>query len=236
MDISERHYFAVPNGQNTNYYRLRVEASARLGDAGYRSGWFPADAVDYAFGNVSEAGGTEALATRNRIKEQINQKVLETNQAWLNEAAKPGANIGDLERLQSARRRILAYPSLGPPFPGTFEIEYNPAKGVYTRFADDKLIFVLSSNPDQVIQNIAGFAESRETVLAIDRLAGVISQRARNEIAAAETIEETNKRIDAIIFEQIELALKVAEDSNTTSTTAIREINTLLIMLDSLFK
>ena len=124
MDIRERHYFAVPSGENTNYYRLRVEAKTKLGVSGYRSGWFPADAVDYAFGDVSDKGGIEALKVRNQLKEQINKKILSTNNAWLDEAAKPDAIMVKLDGLMRARRRILAYPSGDtPPYKGAFEIE-----------------------------------------------------------------------------------------------------------------
>ncbi len=235
MNIREIHYFAAPNGENTNYYRLRVEANTRLGVAGYRSGWFPADAVDYAFGDVSTTGGTEALKTRNKIKEQINKKILETNQAWLDEAARPDADINRLNGLHHARRRILAYPiSDGAPYEGASEIEYNPAKSVNLRFSDDKLIFVLSSDPDTVVANIASFAENQESALAIDRLAGVIAQRARTEIVAAEAVEEVNKRIDMLIFKQIDLAQGVTTNTETKIGTAIDEINTLLILLESM--
>jgi hypothetical protein len=236
MTVRERHYFAVPSGENTNYYRLRVEAKTRLGVSGYRSGWFPADAVDYAFGDVSEAGGIEALKVRNQLKEQINQKILATNSAWLEEAAKPDADMNKLEGLMKARRRILAYPSGNtPPYKEAFEIEYNPLKGIHTRFSEDKLIFVLASDPDAVIANIANFAENQQTVLAIDKLSGVIAQRARNEIAASEAVAEVNESLDKLILEQIKLAQAIIVDPATTPNETIREINTLLILLDSVY-
>jgi hypothetical protein len=235
MNIREIHYFAAPNGENTNYYRLRVEANTRLGVAGYRSGWFPADAVDYAFGDVSTTGGTEALKIRNKIKEQINEKILQTNLAWLDAAAKPDAKIDKLNGLLQARRRVLAYPiNDKPPYEGASEIEYNPAKNVNIRFSDDKLIFVLSSDPDTVVANIASFSENQETALAIDRLAGVIAQRARNEIIAAEAVGEVNKKIDNLIFKQINLAQGVAASPETKIAAAIDEINTLLILLEGM--
>jgi hypothetical protein len=236
MEIRERHYFAVPGGENTNYYRLRVEAKTKLGVSGYRSGWFPADAVDYAFGNVSDEGGMEALKIRNQLKEQINQKILATNNAWLNEAAKPDADSTKLDGLMRARRRILAYPSSStPPYKESFEIEYNPLKGVHTRFSEDKLIFVLASDPDAVIANIANFAENQQTVLAIDRLSGVIAQRARNEIAVSEVVAEVNASLDQLLLEQIKLAEAVVMDPESTPNKNIREINTLLILLDSVY-
>jgi hypothetical protein len=192
--------------------------------------------VDYAFGNVSDEGGIEALKVRNQLKEQINQKILATNNAWLDEAAKPDAVTEELDRLMSARRRILAYPSgHTPPYKDAFEIEYNPLKGVHTRFSEDKLIFVLASDPDAVIANIASFAENQQTVLAIDRLSGVIAQRTRNEIAASEAVAEVNESLDKLLLEQIKLAEAVVVDPASTPNDTIREINTLLMLLDSVY-
>ncbi len=57
MDVREVRYWAVSNGKETNYYRLRVTGATRLGVAGYKSGWFPARAVDRLFGDVSSDDG-----------------------------------------------------------------------------------------------------------------------------------------------------------------------------------
>jgi hypothetical protein len=233
MEIKETHYYYATNGQDKNYYRLRVAANTRLGVAGYRSGWFPANAVDYAFGDVSTTGGTEELKTRNAIKEQINAKIISTNQAWLNAAAQPGIEIVKLKQVQEARRRILAYPiSDGIPFEGAFEIEYNPAKSVNIRFSDDKLIFVLASDPDTIVANIASFGESQESAVAIDRLAKVIADRTRADIVAAEVVNEVQQRNDTLVLGQIDIALKVAHEDNSPITKVINEINTLLILLE----
>ncbi len=43
MTVREVHYFAVPNGENSNYYRLRAEANTKLGVGEYRSGWAISD-------------------------------------------------------------------------------------------------------------------------------------------------------------------------------------------------
>ena len=135
--------------------------------------------------------------------------------------------------MQEARRRILAYPiSSGKPFEGALEIEYNPAKSVNIRFSDDKLIFVLASDPDTVIANIASFGESQESALAIDRLAKVIAERTRADIVAAEVVNEVRQKNDKLVLGQIDIALKVAQEDNTRISDMIDEINTLLILLE----
>jgi hypothetical protein len=236
MNVREVHYYAVPNGENTNYYRLRVEADTKLGVAGYRSGYFPARNVDSLFGDVSSEGGAASLAVRLQIEQQINEKILSTNQAWLEEAAKPNADANLLEGLLRARRRILAYPiSDGQPYKGAFEIEYNPAKGVHTRYADEKLLFILGSDPDQVVSQIANFAESDKTVLSINQLSNVLAQRVRNDIAGQQAVEQVNRGVDGLVSKQIEKARKVADNPATLPGEAIREIDTLIILLNGVY-
>lgn len=236
MKIRERHYFAVSSGENTNYFRLRIEAKTKLGVSGYRSGWFPADAVDYAFGEISDKGGIEALKVRSQLKEQINKKILLTNNAWLEETAKADANFEKLDGLMMARRRILAYPSGNtPPYKEAFEIEYNPAKGIHTRFSEDKLIFVLASDPDTVIANIASFVENQQTILAIEGLSSIITQRTQNDVVASEAIAETNESLDKLLLERIKLSEAMITDPATTKNELVREIDTLLILLDSVY-
>jgi len=191
MNVREVHYFAVPNGENTNYYRLRVDAQTRLGVAGYRSGWFPARAVDRLFGEINSEAGAAEIDVRTKIETEINARILETTKGWLEEAVKLTPDRDKLDRLLAARRRILAYPSsIGEPYPKTFEIEHNPAIGVATRYADEKLVFVLGSNPDEVIGRIASFVEEDKSVLTINRLSGVITQTRVNQVASREAQQE----------------------------------------------
>jgi hypothetical protein len=232
----EVHYYAVTNGTDTNYYRLRVEAKAELGKSEYRSGWFPARAVDNAFGQVTTEGGVSALAARTEIESAYNQKVLETTKAWLDEAGKPHPNQDVLMELFLARRRILAYPAgEGSPFPGgkAVEVEYNPAKGVVRLHSDEKLIFVMSSDPDEVIQNISNFAESEKTSMTINQFAGVISQRVNNEVAADEATEAVNRKGDRLVEAQIQKALDATKDPTTSANAAVAEIDSVLNLVNA---
>jgi hypothetical protein len=237
MKTSEIHYYAITNGKNTNYYRLRINAQTKLGESEYRAGWFPARAVDNAFGEVTTEGGLSALAVRGELESAYNQKVLETTKAWLAEAGKPNADSKLLMELFQARRRILAYPtSDGSPFSGSraWEIEYNPLRGLIRTHADEKLIFILSSNPDEVVQNISNFAESEKTSLSISQLAGIVSQRDRNEVAAAEATESVNKKGDKLISAQIQKAVDATKDPATSRTAAVSEINSLITVINAM--
>lgn len=236
MVIKEQHYYAVRRGDDANYYRLKLRAKTFLGDAEYRSGWFPSHAVDSLFGDVTSGGGAKALETRRAIEKQIREKIVETDRAWLNKAADPEASDKELEKLLEARRRVLAYPIWeASPVKGTFEIEYNPARGVAMAHADEKLVFVLSSDPDEVIGKIANFAETDKTVLSINQFAKITAQRVRNQIAADEAAEEVNKRIDNLIHAQMQKALEVLDPFSFDKTEqAISEIDTLLRLLESI--
>jgi predicted component of type VI protein secretion system len=205
MEVKETRYFMVTNGENTNYYRLHVFADTRLGVSEYRSGWFPADAVDSVFGDVSETGSTAALSDRREIEALVRAAIKETYQNWLEAAKKPNASIDKLQKLMDARRRVLAFPVIeGEPFPNSVEIEYNPSKGISLRHADEKLVFILSSNPNEVVGKIANFAQSRETTLSIQHLGNIIAQRNRNQLIEQEAKNTLDIKVGKVIVEQID--------------------------------
>lgn len=236
MEVRETHYYAVPNQDNTNinYYRLQIKADTRLGDAEYRSGWFPTRAVDNVFGDVSMANGVKILETRTTLEGFINEKILSTTKNWLDAAEDPDSTEAKLDSLSEARMRVLAYPRIGAePYPGTIEIEYNPAKGVTQYHSDEKLIFILSSNPDQIIGEIANFAESEKTALAINQMAKLFSQQSLNKVASNEAVEEVNLTSDKNVVTQIDLALD-SLNKLPAKNTAIMEVQTLINQIDSI--
>lgn len=230
MNIREIHYYAITNGEHTNYYRLRVAADTQLGVAGFRSGWFPARAVNRLFGDASLEGGAAELKTRSAIESLINDKMIFTYKNWLDEAGNIDATSDKLNKLLDARRRVLAYPSSEiDPYPKAFEIDYNPASGVATYHADEKLVFVLASNPDEVIGKIANFVEDDKTVLTINRLADAVGQYRVNEIATKEATLEVDKKSDALVRDLIKIAIeaKTVEDAK-------KYIDSLLLTLETI--
>lgn len=236
MKVRETHYFAVPNGESTNYYRLRVFADTRLGVSEYRSGWFPAESVDRLFGNVTGDDSASGVAAREELKKAVNAAVLATGQQWLTAAQNPATDVATLQRLLVARRRILAYPNgEGPPFPGATEISYNPALGVFVHHADEKLLFVLSSNPDAVVEQIANFSEEDKTVLAVHSLRDVAGQEMRNQLAAQAATLAVRNRADQLLAGQIGDALSAVVDKKNPhrAADALAHIDILLNLLDA---
>lgn len=233
MEVRETHYLAVPSGENVNYYRLRVNAQTYFSDAGYHSGWYSADAVDSLFGDVSEAGATEALKTRNEIKSAIDQKFLEVTGAYLKAAGDPSTKPEALQRLLEARRAVRATASAMTPLPPTaVEMEYNPEDGLWLRRAGQKLVFVLSGNPDDVIAVITNFAEQQKTGVEVLKLADIIGARAANEVAASEAKLAATESIDELLAAEI-----AAMDSQLVPTVkkdqVLSGIESLRIMIDS---
>jgi hypothetical protein len=234
LKVRETHYLAVSNGRNTNYYRLRVEGSTMLGVAGYRSGWYPARAVDRLFGEVVSDAGPAELQARIELETKIIEKVKETHEEWLKAASNPDANPARLKKLNEARRRVLAYPAFrAEPFLDTVEIEYNPTRDIVTFHSGDKLLFVLGSNPDDVIQAIASTVEDDKTVLSINRLASTITHLKVNEVAAQEAAQEVDTTNDARLRKIIKDTMAaLSADPAPAKAVAAAHIDVLLNVLD----
>lgn len=234
MHIKQTHYLAVPSGENTNYYRVRVSADTYLGDAEFRSGWFPSDAVDSLFGDVSSEGSTRALKVREDIRAEIDRAILATTKAYLVEAAKPDADPERLRQLLETRKRVRAAPGDSTPIPeSAVEMEYDPTSGLVLSHVGDKLVFVLSSDPDEVIGIIANFAEHQKTSVSVTRLGEVIGMQSANEVAETEAENAANAEDNQALAEQLERALGVAANGGDRDA-MLDEIQTLRFLIESL--
>jgi uncharacterized protein YdbL (DUF1318 family) len=203
MSVKTKRYFSVTNGDTKNYYRLRIKGKSVLGDASYKNGWFPQESVDMLFGNVSDSVESEYQKTTQAIQKKVNSAVIATYKNWLDVAQQTNVSTTELDKLLEARKRILAYP-YGVPYPNTSEIEYNPAKGIAILHSDDKEVFILSSNPDDIIGKIANFSETKETVKTINQLSEIIyNQKAQEQKDKILRIS----RDDTLIKEQLDRIL-----------------------------
>ena len=183
-----------------------------------------------------KAVGAEALEAKRILEAQIRDSLIQVNAKYQEKARDPDTSEQELDKLLQARRRILAYPRWQPEvLRDTIEIDYNPSKGIAIRRSDEKLVFILSSNPDEVVGKITNFAESDKTVYSINQFAQVIAQRSRNDIAAQEATEAVNVKIDNLIYEQIQKALSILGESPTAESKelAIKEIDVLIQLLDN---
>jgi len=229
MKINETHYYAIPSSDsdNINIFRLNINGETVLSDAKYQSGWYPANAVDSLFGNVISNGGTGDLQARQDIETQYRNAMVKATKKYMAVALKPSSTQAQIQQAMQVRRRVLAYPSLAEKVPNSAVIvDYNPSKGVAERHANEKLVFILSANPDAVVGNIKNFAESDQTALAVSHLAKVTSQRVRNEVVA----EEAKEAIDKYAI-KVQLDRSIAMLENTKKTADKKQIKAQIDIL-----
>jgi hypothetical protein len=235
MRVHEVHYFKVESGEHANFYRMTVDADTTLGIAEYRSGWFPARSVDSLFGDVSSDGGVSALRFRNDLEGLIETNVLKTTRAYLEEASNPNADPNELRRLAEARRRVLAYPRSSGLKPRDYaEIDYDPARGIVTRHGDEKLVFIVSSNPDEVVGKIASFSESSASALTIQNLSRVVQIQVGNDLLAREGAAEALAKLDTLLVAQLTNTVNSIANYDVTKEVGIQKIDFILDLVNSL--
>jgi hypothetical protein len=223
MKIRETHYYAVEDENNTNVYRLKITAKSVLGEAKYQSGYFPASAVDRVFGDIKGSGGTGELQIHEALTTEIRNATLSTTQNYLQVASDPDSTDEDIQKALNVRRNILAYPSLSTELPMDARIiDYNPGLGIVLKNSDSKMVFVFSSNPDNVIGNIKNFAESDQTALAVSRLAQVTSQQTRNDVAEEEAVLiVTGQGVNAQIQQTV---INLSKDGDSDKTVMVEQL------------
>ena len=234
LNMKETHYFSIPNqdGDNKNYYRLKIRTKTLLSKAEYNSGWYPRESVDQLFGEVSSASDTEYMRTQRALKGLSNKYILETEENYLKEAAKP--NPKNLQALFDARKRIQAYPAfraLDKPFgSGSISFEYNPALGKVVRHIDEKQVFFLSSNPDEIIREINTFTEANETAIKLQDIADAFTAQRKKNLGFEQTIAFFNEQYNTIVLTQIEtLQITLGEGADkATILDGIKNLNTTL--------
>ena len=235
LNVREQYFIAVTNGRDTNYFRLTVSAGTTLGNAELRQGWFPANAVDSLFGDVSDEGGPRAVVVRETMRKQIDNAAVKTNEAYLNAASSPEASTEQLDKLLLARNRVLLAPKADANAPDLQHgqiIQYDPGRGLLVTRSDEKLVFVLGSDPDQVIGAIAGFAEEEKTAATVLKLTDALVQQRRNELAGRGAASQVSADADALIGRQLTAASAAIEGS--TRDQAIERLDILLSLVRAL--
>jgi hypothetical protein len=231
--IQETHYIAVPSGGKFNYFRIRVNADATLSDVKYHSGWYPAEAVESLYGSANEGDAAEAYKLKNDIKKLINDAILKTETGYLDAASNPNSDPAVVQAWLTAQRRVRAMPGVTVPLPdGAIEIEYNPASAIALRHAGEKLVFVFSANPDEVVGAIEGFAKQAEVGATVLQLADVVRQQSVNEVATKEAENAASAKMNATLVAQLDALTKVLE-GNPTAAQLRTEVKTLQMVLEN---
>ncbi len=194
MRVDETYYLGASNGADRVYYRVNVQGRTYLGDSEFRQGWFPAYAVDALFGDVSDEGSAEALTTREELRRQIDQKLIETRKKYLARAVDPEATPDELRKLLAAviRVRMAARESTGDLGNQAVVMEYKPQADLITAHAGQKLVLFLSSDPDAIISKLGDLAEDTRTEQLFNTFSSVVKARTMQEQDRARAEQREN--------------------------------------------
>lgn len=231
--IEQAYYLAVPSGDNVNYFRIRVHATTKFGETSFRTGWYPAAAVDSLYGDTGKSGITEAYRVQEELKDKYNAAILQTTSGYLTAAQDPKTDPAVLQSWLTAQRRVRAVASGETPLPpGAMEMEYNPGEGLTTAHADEKLVLVLASDPDAVIGAISAFSKDVQTSATVMRFADVLRQQTTNEVESMEARNEVQAKSNAMLVQAIDSLSAVLND-NSKSKQLVLEIEALRLMLEN---
>lgn len=227
-------YYSVSNGDNVNYYRIRIDNKSKLSKVKYKSGWYPTRAVDRLFGSVTSNEAIKYLEIQEIIRKQYDKRIIEVNELWLKAAGNPATSTDSLKKIMKARKRILAYPYSTDPFEDAFEVEYNPEKGLAIHHSDEKFVIAISANPNEVMDNISAFAESDQTSLQIKNISNVIRRQNENEIKIIEAKYQANKSNDSTVLAfQIDKILRLTDQTDISTSRLLNEIGALKILINN---
>ena len=197
MDISEQSYLGASNGDSRVYYRVTITGSTRLGVSEFRQGWFPASAVDALFRDVS-AEAAKQQTVRDELRRQIDEALLLASKNYLAQAVDPNATPEDLQKCLDAIRRVrLTARDSTDGLNGAIVMEYHPNRDLVIRHSDEKLVLVLSSNPDEIITQLAQLSESERTEGTINKFVEVLAFREhRDREKESEERTATSTKLD----------------------------------------
>lgn len=238
LKVNERYYLAASDrrGENINYYRITIRGSTALSVADFRQGWYPADALDAVFGDVSAESEPSALATKRALAAQIDQALIAIRQKIADELTASNGipdmeNFERVEKLRKAERELRIRARDQRDTDELVTIEYDPAGPLVTRRAGEKLIFVLSANPDEILQNIAGFAEEQKTQLEIANFSRIVasafSRNADRKLAEVQQIELS----DQLIANQVDATLSSVQQ-DVSQQNVLAQLRALRFVVD----
>lgn len=200
--------YRVTSSTGTNYYRVRILSSAMNGKAYFKAGLYPAYAVDMFRGQETELPTEliDAEADMRRLVTSAQTNALKAFLSSTNDARERAA-----DKLVNAQEIVLA--TGGRPIGSNFvttPLQFNPVRTLVDYTANKKFVIALSSDPDEILNQIAAFVEEAKTTEAIQeavgsQLAGVVAPevervRLRNNSVRSfiDGLETEAKRTDVV--------------------------------------
>jgi hypothetical protein len=145
----------------TNYYRVRIISSAVNGKAFFKAALYPAFAVDLYRGQDVDVP-SELIDVEDNMRKEVAQAQTNALHIYLNAQT-------DEDRITAAKRlrEVQEIPvSSGGGMIGTnrtVEMQFNPVKSLVDYRANKKFVIALSSDPDEILNQIGAFVEEAKT-------------------------------------------------------------------------
>ena len=242
MDVDEKYFLVARNDQgDANYYRVRISGATRVGDAKFRQGWYPADAVDAVFGELSAENEGKALATETRLRSQLDDAFVAAQEQYLKAAlaSDPPPDPDVLRAKLEVFNNIRKLPP--PPREGadrTTFIEYNPRAGLELRRSGQKPVMILSSDPDEIINKIVNVAEDAKTQELWYGMSEVLKARelakTASEVARQEVLAESQDAMGVYLRNlQQELATAATGSQDATRSDLLAKLNAVIALMQS---
>ena len=226
-------YVAVPGRNNTNYFRVTVTGSSKLAVTHFKSGAFPADIVDTLYGNAGNSNLPEVYKLQEDIKKEINDALLKAWKSYLEKAIDPAATQEVLADRLATIRRVRAAPGDGIPLPkGAVEMEYAPERNLVLRGWGQKLVFVMSSDPNDVIGAISTFSNEVETGTTVLRLADLVQQKVVGDVVEIEARNEARDKLKDVLITEIDVVAKAVE-GDVSRAELTKQVEYLRLMLEN---
>jgi len=242
MDLYETYHIGTTNGTNRVYYRVTVTGLTRLGVAEFRQGWFDAAAVDALFGSVSEEAA-KAKTVRNELRSQVDEALVKARKAYLEKVLDPKSTPENLEKhlAKIAQIRLTAR-DWAHSLKGSVVMEYNPNSDTVIKHSGEKLVMVLSSNPDEIITKLAELSESNETSQTINKFTEIVArkenrksteQRAQEAASQAQWFASTrhNLKYDDVISARIQEFIQFLNGPQRSREEVLGRIDGLISLL-----
>lgn len=157
--------YRVASVNGTNYYRVRILSSAVNGKAYFKAGLYPAYAVDMFRGQEADLP-TEMIDAENQMRRMVIAAQTNALGNYLNPGS--GSNqTNTTEKLVQAQEIVLGKGGRTVGEFSTLAMQFNPVKTLVDYTANKKFVIALSSDPDEILNQISAFVEEAKTNEAI---------------------------------------------------------------------
>jgi hypothetical protein len=180
---------ASADGKSANYYRVRIDSKSLMGETQYKTGFYPAYAVDAYLGQTTSMPLNAAEA-----EDKLRAELVEAQKQALKNYFDAAKNPDDSKAMEAASKRLGLVRSLPDPKslpPGTVHLGFSPIENLIDHNANKKFVIALSGDPDAVLQKISAIAEEPATINAIKQAyAGLLIASNVDEVRAGKSAQQ----------------------------------------------